>query len=102
MRPRLRWAPTARTDLFDIYGVIARHDPLAAERFFDRIEERARQLSAFPRLGPRRDDIRPGYRCLVEGAYLILYRLAPEDEGPVDTVEIVRVIDGRRHLSRLV
>ncbi len=68
MRPRLRWAPAARADLFDIYGVIARQNPLAAERFFDRIEERARQLSAFPRLGPRRDEIKPGYRGLVEGA----------------------------------
>ncbi len=35
---------------------------------------------------------------LVERPYLILYELTPDtDEGPVELVEIVRVVDGRRN-----
>lgn len=39
---------------------------------------------------------------LVEGPYLILYELHPDtDEGLPAMIEIVRVVDGRRELSRL-
>jgi toxin ParE1/3/4 len=39
---------------------------------------------------------------LVETPYLLLYRIDPDDdEGIVNTVEIVRVLDGRRDLVRL-
>ena len=39
---------------------------------------------------------------LVEGPYLVLYETHPDtDEGPVDAVEIVRVVDGRRELAIL-
>jgi toxin ParE1/3/4 len=40
---------------------------------------------------------------LVEGPYLILYETHPEtDDGPIDWVGIVRVVDGRRDLARLI
>jgi toxin ParE1/3/4 len=39
---------------------------------------------------------------LVEGVYLLLYETHPDtDEGPVDVIEIVRVIHGHRDLSRI-
>jgi toxin ParE1/3/4 len=39
---------------------------------------------------------------LVEGPYLILFKTRPDtNEDPVDEVEIVRVVDGRRDLTRL-
>jgi len=39
---------------------------------------------------------------LVEGPYLILYETRPDgDEGSVDEVEIVRIVDGRRNLKNL-
>jgi toxin ParE1/3/4 len=39
---------------------------------------------------------------LVEGPYLILYEAHPDtDEGLIDEVEIVRVVDGRRDLTSL-
>jgi hypothetical protein len=38
---------------------------------------------------------------LVEGPYLILFETRPDtDEGQVDQVEIVRVVDGRRDLTQ--
>lgn len=37
---------------------------------------------------------------LVEAPFLVLYRTVPDtDEGPLDHIEIVRVVDGRRDLA---
>jgi len=53
-------------------------------------------------MGPRRPEIRPAARVLVEGPYLILYEARPNtDEGLIEAVEIVRVADGRRDLASL-
>jgi toxin ParE1/3/4 len=53
-------------------------------------------------LGVRRPEIRPSVRILVEKPYLILYETRPDtNEGSVNEVEIVRVLDGRRNLTRL-
>ena len=42
-------------------------------------------------------------RVLVEGPYLILFETHPDtDEGPIDRVEIVRVVDGRRDLPNVI
>ena len=39
---------------------------------------------------------------LVERPYLILFETHPgTDDGPVDRVEIIRVVDGRRDLTHL-
>ena len=102
MLPHLRWTEKAREDLLDIYAMIGRVQPAAAERYFDRIEAKATLLTALPRIGVRRSDIRPGLRMLVQAPYLILYRIEPEtDEGEVSMIEIVRVVDGRRELTPL-
>jgi len=96
------WSRQARADLLDIYVLIGLEQQAAAERYFDRIEAKAALLASQPRIGVRRRDIRPMMRMLVEAPYLILYRTDPDtDEGPIATVEIVRVVDGRRELSRL-
>jgi toxin ParE1/3/4 len=98
----LIWHPQARRDLLDIYEVIGLDNPGAAERMYDVIEARTQQLTDHPRLGPRRRDIRPTTRMLVEGAYLILFETYPDtDEGPIDRVEIIRIVDGRRNLTPL-
>ena len=53
-------------------------------------------------MGARRPDISPPARMLVEAPYLILYEIFPDtDDGPIDQVEIVRVVDGRRNLLSL-
>ncbi|MGH6931050.1 MAG: type II toxin-antitoxin system RelE/ParE family toxin [Dongiaceae bacterium] len=73
---------------------IARDDPKAADRMFDRLESRCSELAAHPRLGRTRPDIAVGARCLVVEPYLILYRILGGD------VEIVRVVHGARNLPR--
>ena len=73
------------------------------DRVVRAIGARIDQLAHHPRLGPRRPDIQPRARVLVEGPYLILFETHPDtDDGPVDWVEIVRVVDGRRDLARVI
>jgi toxin ParE1/3/4 len=96
------WSRLAREDVDGIYFGLMGKNPSAADRVLDRIEERVRQLAYQPRLGPRRPEIRPTTRVLVEAPYLILYETIPNsDDRPVEEVEIVRVLDGRRDLSIL-
>ncbi|MBI1867755.1 MAG: type II toxin-antitoxin system RelE/ParE family toxin [Methylocystis sp.] len=102
MATELHWSRRAREDLLDIYVVIGLDNSVAAERIYDRLERRAKSLVDQPRLGPRRNDIRPAARMLVEGPYLILYETSPDtDVGPVESIEIVRIVDGRRDLHSL-
>jgi toxin ParE1/3/4 len=85
MAAELTWSPQSREDLLEIYVIIGLDNPAAAERVYTAIEAKAEALAHFPRLGPRRPDIRPRARILVEGPYLILFETHPDtDEGPVD------------------
>ncbi|WP_158811368.1 type II toxin-antitoxin system RelE/ParE family toxin [Beijerinckia sp. L45] len=86
---------SGRTD-----SAIGLSNPSAAERLYDRIEEKVRRLADRQRLGPRRSDIRPKTRILAEPPHLILYEIEPNtDEGPITIVEIAPVVDGRRDLA---
>lgn len=99
---KLTWTLQAKADLLDIYELIGLEQPAAAERYFDRIEHLTGNLRDFPRLGVARPDIAPEVRMLVEQPYLILHRITPDQpEEPVDLVEIVRIVDGRRNLKAL-
>lgn len=106
MRPvpvELLWTPQAREDLIEIYAYIGLDNPSAAERVFDAVQVKAESLGEFPRMGVRRPDIRPSTRILIAGPYLILYETHPDtDEGYIDAVEIVRIVDGRRNLKNLL
>jgi toxin ParE1/3/4 len=70
---------------------------------WDRLEARVLALAEQPRMGPRRSDLRPTMRVLVESPYLILYETHPDSEAePVQRVEIVRVIDSRRDVAKVL
>lgn len=98
----VRWTPQAQADLLDLYVLIGLEHPAAAERYYDRLEAKAVLLSEHPRAGARRSDLRPELRMLIEPPFLLLYRTVPDsDEGTIELVEIVRVVDGRRDLTRL-
>lgn len=103
MRPRLIWTNQARADLIDLYAYIAAENLAAAERFLGYIAQAAQSLIDYPKLGKARPDIAFGMRVLVERHYLLLYRIDPDIESEmVATLEIVRVVDGRRDLNALV
>lgn len=84
----------ADEDLIDIWTYIAADSPAAADRVLDAIESRWQQLTRHPYFGMARPDIAPGIRHLVAGQYLTLYRVTEE------SIEIVRVIHGRRKIDR--
>ncbi len=102
MPAELVWRPQALEDLRDIYVTIGIDNEEAAERVYSALEVCAGMLPDFPRMGPRRPEITLTARILVEGSYLVLYELNPDTEdGPVDSVEVVRTIHGHRDLTRL-
>jgi toxin ParE1/3/4 len=93
----------AERDLEDIWLTIAADNPPVATRLIRDIGAKIARLAEHPRLGPRHPAIRPATRMLVDGPYLVLYEIRPDtDVGPVDEVEIVRVVDGRRDLASLL
>ncbi|TGQ52345.1 type II toxin-antitoxin system RelE/ParE family toxin [Mesorhizobium sp. M1C.F.Ca.ET.193.01.1.1] len=102
MAVKVVWSPAARADLIDIYVTIGGENATAAERYYAWIEARAMQLAEQPRMGVRRADIRPSARMLVAAPFILLYETIPDtNDGLVERVEIVRVVDGRRDLKRL-
>ncbi len=84
----------ADEDLIAIWSGIAAENPAAADRVLDAIERRWRQLAQYPYSGVARDDIANGIRHLVNGQYLTLYRIND------DAVEILRVLHGRREITK--
>jgi toxin ParE1/3/4 len=92
--PRVRHTARARRDLVKIWVDIATDNPPAADRVYDRLEERVKILADFPKIGVARPDIDSTARALVESPWLILYRLIPEG------VQIVRVLHGARHIDK--
>ncbi|MBW9073228.1 MULTISPECIES: type II toxin-antitoxin system RelE/ParE family toxin [Agrobacterium] len=102
MTTKLVWTPRARSDVKKIYIDIGKSQPLAAERYFARFRAKAERLVDHPHLGERHPEIFPSARMLVEAPYVILYETVPDTDGDeIYSVEIVRVIDGRRDLRTL-
>jgi toxin ParE1/3/4 len=99
---KLTWTKQAREDQLDIYVLIGLEQPAAAERYFDRFEYLAGLLADNPHLGVHRPDIQPRLRMLVERPYLLLYQTEPDEPADaVHTIEIVRIVDGKRNLRTL-
>ena len=102
MPARLIWSPRARADLLKLYVDIGLEQPAAAEKYYDRIERKVGLLIEQPRMCVRRRDIRATVRMLVETPFVILYETVPDaDAGPVISVEIVRIVNGRQDLRSL-
>jgi toxin ParE1/3/4 len=93
-------SPRADRELEDLWLTISSDDERAANRIVRAIGGKIALLAEYPRLGARRQNIKPTIRMLVEYPYLILYETHPNtDQGPIDEVEIVGVVDGRRDLT---
>jgi toxin ParE1/3/4 len=87
----------AEAELREIWRTIAARNPTAADRLLLRFADKLDVLRRFPEIGIAREDIRPGFRMLIEGKYLLLY--AYDDAN--DAVDLIAVVDGRRDLSAL-
>ena len=87
----------AEGELRELWRYIAADNMDAADRLLLRIEAKLDRLRDFPGIGTLRNDIRLGFRMLVEGPYLLLY----EYDEATNEVELISVVDGRRDLSDL-
>jgi toxin ParE1/3/4 len=92
---KVRYTHRAREDLLEIWLHIAPHNPQAADRVYDRIEESCQLLRDHPQLGPARPEIAEEARALIIERWIALYRLVE------DGVQVVRIVDGARDLTRI-
>jgi toxin ParE1/3/4 len=86
----------AEEDVIEVWLQIATTDPRVADRTIDALERRTMLLARYPKIGRERPDVAAGFRYLLSGNYLILYRLVE------DGVEIVRYVDGRRDAAKMI
>lgn len=88
MPARLIWSPQAKAYLLKLYVDIGIEQPLAAEKYYNRIESKTNLLIDQPRMGVRRRDLQPSARMLVETPFVILYETHPDtDEGTIQTAK---------------
>jgi toxin ParE1/3/4 len=87
----------AEEELRGIWRYISAENPAAADRLLLRIDTRLQALRDFPNMGKLRADIRPGFRMLIEGNYLLLY----EYDEASDAVELIAAVDARQDLTEL-
>jgi len=85
----------ADEDLLEIWSYIAQNNIDAADRLFEKIDKKCQLLAETPKASVRRDDLVPGLLCLIEGNYLIFYRILGE------TIEILRILHGARNLKAI-
>ena len=85
----------AEEDLIEIWEDVAIYNGVAADRSVKLLGEKIDSLADMPDRGKMRDDLMAGIRMLVEGKYLIFYRVGKTQ------VEILRVIHGSRDLSQI-
>ena len=82
----------ANADLMEIWVYLADRSIETANSTIQAIGRRCQDCAEMPGMGRRRDDLALGLRTLVEGSYIIFYRVA--DDG----IEVVRVLHGSRDL----
>lgn len=93
---RVRFAPQAILDFIEIYEYIASDNIAAADKHHKLLRQRCLNLVDQPRIGSKRDKIRPGLRSIAEGDYVIFYRVVDED-----TIAVLRVVHGKRDVTTL-
>jgi toxin ParE1/3/4 len=101
MSGRIIRRPEACQDIIELASYILNDSLDAAERFVTAVEEEFQKLFMMPGMGSRRRHGRKEFSDLrmwpITGfrEHLIFYREIPEG------IEIVRVLHGRRHLSKI-
>lgn len=95
----VRIYPAAKQDLLDIVDYLNTLSADVALRYYDLLTEQIASLSNMPERCPRPKDLAlaaKGYRYLIVEKYLVFYVVVG------DTVQIRRIIYGRRDYSSLL
>lgn len=88
---RVEFSDEARRDLEEIAAFIARDNPLAAERWVDRLTDRALEIAAAPHAGRVVPEFRdPLVRQVLVRSYRIVYRVEPR------RVLVLTILEGHR------
>lgn len=89
--------PAAKEDLRDIWlYTLEQWGEVQADQYLDQLEQCCERLVAHPQLGRARADLRSGYRSILEGNHLIIYR---HHMGRIEIVRILhRRMDPERHV----
>jgi toxin ParE1/3/4 len=93
--PELILSPEAEVDLLEIWLYIAEDSPVNADRFLDKLNEKAQKLAEFSDMGVERPELGEGMKCFPVDRYVLFYR---STEGGA---ELVRVLASSRD-TRLV
>ena len=93
--PELIISPEAESDLLEIWFYIAQDSPVNADRFLDKLEEKALKLCEFSEIGLDRPELAEGLKSFPVDHYLLYYR--PTSTG----IELARVLRGSRDINAL-
>ncbi len=98
---RVAFSPAAEHDLGGLFSYIKHNlkNEVAARNTATKILKRAQTLADFPEMGANLTTIDPrldGYRYLVAGNYLIVYKVTPRE------VQIVRILYARSDYVQLL
>ena len=98
---KLEFLPIAKNDLLEIVGYIGNElqNPVAAERFVEKLFSAAEELCGFPYAHQVYIPIKPlenEYRRVLVGNYFLFYTVDERKK----TVTVVRVIYARRDIDR--
>lgn len=93
--PELILSPEAELDLLEIWLYIAEDSPVNADRFLDKLNEKAQKLAEFSDMGVERPELGEGMRCFPVDRYILFYR------STEDGAAVVRVLASSRD-TRLV
>ena len=93
--PELIISPEAETDLLEIWFYIAQDSPVNADRFLDKLKEKALKLCEYNEIGLDRSELAESLKSFPVDRYLLYYR--PTSAG----IELVRVLHGSRDINTL-
>ncbi|MBB3059436.1 type II toxin-antitoxin system RelE/ParE family toxin [Microbulbifer rhizosphaerae] len=91
----LETSPEAEADLLDIWLYIAKDQPTNADRFLDRLQEKALKLAEFPDMGRDRPELAKGLKSFPVDRYNIYYCVIGS------ALVLVRILPGSRDIDAL-
>jgi len=91
----LETSPEAEADLLDIWLYIANDQPVNADRFLDRLRDKALKLAEFPHLGRDRPELADGLKSFPVDRYNVYYRAVGA------SLVLVRVLPGARDIEAI-
>jgi plasmid stabilization system protein ParE len=95
-RLQLEWSPEADADLIEVWQYGAeRFSPEKADAHLRDIEHFVDRVTMFPLMSDDRAQLRPGLRSVVVYPTVVFFRIRSR------SIQIVRVVSGRRNLAAL-